>query len=239
MAERVFTNGLILFEGQDLTGQSNQIAVDFSAEPLDRTALNDTTRRRVGGLKIAAISASGFFGAAEPDATLFANVGTDDQIITVAPTTVEGDPSFFMRSIVSELTPLGGEVGSLADFSLAAAANIGDLIRGFIGQNGTQTVTGNATGQQLGAIAATQRLFVATHITAVAGAAPSLQVIIQSDDNAGFTTPTDRITFAAASAIGSQFASLPGLIADDFWRVRFVISGTAPSFTFIISFGIQ
>ena len=239
MAEQVLTNGLILFEGLDLTTQVNQVTVDLSAEPLDRTDFADTTRNRVGGLKTAAISAAGFFGAAEPDATLFADLGGGDKLITVAATPTEGDIAFFLRSLLAEYSPIEGNVGDLAGFRLAAAANIGDLIRGTIGHNNTQIATGNATGYQLGAIAAGQSIFVGTHITAVSGGSPTLQVIIQSDDNAGFTTATDRITFSAANAIGSQFASLAGAITDDYWRVRYVISGSSPSFTFVTSFGIQ
>ena len=239
MAEQVLTNGLILFEGLDLKTQVNQVIVDLSAEPLDRTDFGDTTRKRVGGLKTAVISAAGFFGAAEPDSTLFSDLGGGDKLITVADTPTEGDISYFLRSLLDEYGPLQGSIGDLVGFSLAAGANIGDLIRGTIAHNNTQTATGNATGRQLGAISAVQSIFVGTHITAVSGGSPSLQVIIQSDDNSGFTTATDRITFSAASAIGSQFASLAGAITDDWWRVRYVISGSTPSFTFVTSFGIQ
>ena len=239
MAEQVLTNAKILYEGLDLTTQLNQVAIEYSAEALDRTAFSHSTRQRVGGLKIAAISAAGFFDAAEPDATLFADVGGDDKIITIAAGPTAADIAFFMRSMVSEYAPIEGEVGDLAGFRLAGAANIGDLIRGAIGHNDTQTATGNAAGQQLGAVSAAQSIYAATHITAVSGTSPSLQVIIQSDDNAGFSSPTDRITFSAANAIGSQFGSLAGAITDDYWRVRYVISGTSPSFTFVTSFGIQ
>lgn len=239
MAEQVLTNGLILFEGLNLTTQVNQAAIEYSAEPLDRTDLGDTTRKRVGGLKIAAVSAAGFYDAAEPDATLAADLGGSDKLITLAPSPTEGGSSFYVRSLLSEYSPLEGAAGDLLGFKLAAAANMGDLIRGTLGHNDTQIETGNATGYQLGAISAAQSIYVGTHITAVDGTTPSLQVIIQSDDNAGFTTATDRITFSAANAIGSQFASLAGAITDDYWRVRFVISGTDPSFTFVTSLGIQ
>ena len=235
MAEHVLSNGLIMFEGIDLTTQLNQVSIDLSAEALDRTDFSDTTRKRVGGLKTAAISAAGFFGAAEPDASLFADLGGADKLITVAATTVEGDIAYFLRSLVSEYAPLDGNIGDLAGFSLVAGANLGDLIRGTIGHNNTQTATGNATGRQLGAIAAGQSIYVGTHITAFNGT--SVQIIIQSDDNSGFTSATDRITFSAATAIGSQFASLAGAVTDDWWRVRYVVIGT--SFTFTTTFGIQ
>ena len=210
-----------------------------SSDLLDRTDLSDTTRKRVGGLKIAAISAAGFFDAIEPDATLFADIGNSDSLITVAPATAAGSRAFFMRSTVSDYQPFGGAVGELAGFQLSAGANIGDLIRGTLGNNAARTSTGNATGYQLGAIAAAQSIFVGTHIIAVSGGSPALQIIIQSDDNAGFSSATDRITFSSANAIGSQFASLAGAITDDYWRVRYVVSGTSPSFTFATSFGIQ
>lgn len=239
MAEHVLTNALIHYEGLDLTTQLNQVAVEYSVEALDRTAFSDDTRTRVAGLKMAAISASGFYDAAEPDASLFGDVGGGDKLISVAPTTSVGDVGYFMRSLLSEYTPIEGSIGDLAGFRLAAAANIGDLIRGRIGHNGAETATGNETGVQLGAISATQLIYAGTHITAVSGTTPTLQIIVQSDDNSGFTSATDRITFSSANAIGSQFASLSGAITDDWWRIRFVIGGTSPSFTFVTFFGIQ
>lgn len=235
MAEHVLTNALIHYEGLDLTTQLNQAAVEYSVDLLDRTAFSDDTRTRVGGLKIAAISASGFFDAAEPDATLFGDVGGGDKLISVAPTPNVGDVGYFMRSLLSEHSPIEGSIGELAGFRIAAAANIGDLIRGQIGHNGAETATGNETGVQLGAIASGESIYVGNHVTAVDGT--SVQVIVQSDDNSSFTSATDRITFTAATAIGSQFASLTGPITDDWWRIRFVISGT--SFTFATFFGIQ
>lgn len=239
MAEQVLTNGLIMFEGIDLASQVNEIAVELSAEPLDRTDFSDTTRNRVGGLKVAAISAAGYFGAAEPDSTLFNDIGGGDKVVTVAASPTEGDVSFFLRSHLAEYSPINGAVGELAGFTLTAGANIGDLVRGTIGHNDTETSTGNATGYQLGAISAAQSIYVATHITAVDGTTPTLEVVIQSDDNAGFSSATDRITFSSANAIGSQYASLAGAITDDYWRVRYVIGGSGPSFTFVTSIGIQ
>lgn len=239
MAEQVFTAGLLLFEGLDLTTQSNQVSVELSVEPQDRTDLADTTRNRVAGLKVAAISAAGFYDAAEPDASLFADVADDDSVITAAAGTSLDDRAFFMRSMLHEYNPLNGSVGEVGGFTIACAANVGDLIRGEIRHNGAETATGNETGRQMGAISATQSIYAATHITAVSGTTPTLQVIIQSDDNASFTSATDQITFASANAIGSQYASLAGAVTDDYWRVRFVIGGTSPSFTFVTSLGIQ
>ena len=63
---------------------------------------------------------------------------------------------------------------------------------------------------------------------------------VQSDDAVGFPSPTTRLTFAAATAIGAQQLTLDGPIpTDTFWRINWTIAGTTPSVTALITLGIQ
>ena len=79
----------------------------------------------------------------------------------------------------------------------------------------------------------------ALHVLSVAGTStPTLTVIVQSDDNAGFTTPTTRISFTAATAVGAQWGSVAGALTDDYWRISYTISGTNPVFAFAVSAGV-
>ena len=240
MAEHVLTGGLLLFHGVDLSNFASQVALDLSAEAKDSTCLGHTTRRRKGGLKDTALSAAGFFEAAEPDATLFAAAGASDKIITVSHSQTIGNIAYFLKALLGEYEPFGGSVGDLAGFRLNAGCSDGDLIRATLMEFDTETASANGTGRQLGAVSASQSVYAALHILTVSGTSPTLDLKIQSDDNASFTSATDRITFSQATAVGAQFGSLAGAITDDYWRAVWTIGGTDdPTFRFAVSVGIQ
>lgn len=235
MAERVFTDGLLFFAGLNLTAQIRETALVLSSEVLDTTALDDTARNRLGGLKDVALSAAGYFDAAEPDASLFSAVGVSDSLITTCPTTTLGDTSFFFRAVLGDYSPIQGAVGEVLGFELNAAAYLGDLIRGTLMENGEETGTGNGTGRNLGAVASGQSVFAGVHITAITG---DWDIILESDADNTFATPTTRVTFAGQTAIGDLFDSVAGAITDTWWRLRFV-ENTAGSITLAASVGIQ
>ena len=110
----------------------------------------------------------------------------------------------------------------------------GGLTRGIIEFNSSATSSSTTTGSQLGAVSAAQRIVANLHVTTAVGSA--LDVIVQSDDNSGFTSPTNRITFSQATGITSQHLSLAGAVTDDYWRLSYTIAGG--SFTFAVALGI-
>lgn len=235
MAEHVLSNGLLFCGPANLTAQINEMALVVSSEVQDTTALDDTARSRIGGLKDVALSAAGYFAAAEPDLTLYTSLGVADSLITVTPGVNLGDRSFFFRAVVGEYSPIAGAVGAVAGFSLNASAYADALIRGTLMENGSFVVTGNGTGRQLGAVLSTQRIYAGIHITAISG---DWTIILESDDNSGFTTATTRATFANQTAVGDLFTSVAGAITDDWWRFRFT-ENSAGTITLAASLGIQ
>jgi hypothetical protein len=63
---------------------------------------------------------------------------------------------------------------------------------------------------------------------------------VESDDNAGFTSATTRLTLTAMTARGGQWASLVGPVATDtYWRAAWTVSGTSPSLVTRVCIGIQ
>lgn len=237
MAEQVLSGGLILFDGLDLSNSLNQVTLDYSAEAKDSTCIGHTTRRRKGGLKDVALGAAGYFEAAEPDASLFAAAGASDKVITLCGTQAIGDIAYFFKALLGEYQPFGGDVGDLAGFNLSAGCSGDKLVRGTLMELNTLAASANGTGRQLGAVAATQRIYAALHVLSASGG-DTLDVKIQSDDNAGFVSATDRITFAQAAGVGAQFSSLAGAITDDYWRAVITIAGADPSFRFALALGI-
>jgi hypothetical protein len=82
---------------------------------------------------------------------------------------------------------------------------------------------------------ASQRLYAALNVTAAAGT--NLVVKIQSDDNSGFISATDRITFSTVSATGWQFSSVAGdLSTETYWRAVATIASV--TFTFAVAIGV-
>ena len=82
-------------------------------------------------------------------------------------------------------------------------------------------------------------MFLALHVVAISGA-PTFSVVLESDDNSGFTSPTTQLTSASYSAAtGSEWQSVAGAITDTYWRVKWTVTGgTSPSVSMLAVAGI-
>ena len=154
----------------------------------------------------------------------------------------DGSVAYTMNGIALSYSPFGGEVGQLAMASVKGRSASSPVVRGkVLHPLGTaRSASGTGTGRQLGAVVAGKSVYAALHVASATGTTPSLTVKVQSDDNGSFTTPTDRITFTAETDATShyQWGSAAGAITDDYWRASWTISGTGPSFTFLLAVGI-
>lgn len=234
------------FDGFKISNSLNSMSVDHTADAPDVTTFGSTGNREfVGGLKSVGFSMQGFYNGIETlDAALHSAIGTVDIPLTFFPenTSAIGDLAYLMQVLQAQYTINGG-IGDPFGFSLSGNNNdSAGLIRGNIMLNDAAiTATGNQTGVQVGAVTATQSVYASLHVYDVSGTStPTLGIKIQSDDNAGFTTPTDRITFTDITAVGSEWMQIAGAITDDYWRVVVeTVSGTTPSFGAIVSLGIK
>ncbi len=237
MAKNVLTNALIALGGYNLRSQANQVGINYEADALDASTFAFDTHVHEGGLKVAAMSAAGLWEAEYPDRELFEKIG-NGVLMTVAPGITAGDIAYFHNALAIQYNP-NAQIGQMFGFTLATAAQ-DRLLRGTLMEYRTGVAANaNGTGRQLGAVAAGQSIHCGLHVTAAPGTTPSLTVIVESDDNAGFTTPTTRITMNAATGVTSQLASLAGAITDDYWRLRWTVSGSGLGFNFIGSLAIQ
>lgn len=238
MATEVLKNQKVFFGGYDLTGITNAVSLTSEAEAVDATVLGNDTRINKGGLKTVAASVQGFFDADPYDSALYTNVGANDKPLSILTSGTEGSPAYMFKCMIGSYTP-SGSIGDMFGFSLEAAA-AGSLTRGTLMENNTGiSANGDGTGQQLGAIASGQKMYAALHIFNVTGTSPTLDVTVESDDNAGFTSAATRITFTQANALGAQYTTLDGPITDDYWRVSWDVGGTTPSFDFAVVLGIM
>lgn len=242
-------NMSILVGGFEAAANSKSLAVDAQCNVLDSTPLSTTDlfqtvqagqkswSFQLDGMQDFAVNAvdtiiglSGYFATPQPF------TGCPDGI-------VDGSIGYFGYPLLSGYTPMGERTTELGTFQLKGKGAANPLVRGMI-IHPTATAriaSGTGTQQSIGALSATQKMWAALHVVTASGSTPSLTVKVQSATTAdsGFASPTDRITFTAASDITNpQVSSVTGAITDTRWRVAWTISGSSPSFNFAVCAGI-
>lgn len=238
MAEFVLTDALPLLGGLNFQGVGNQLSAVHSADMLDKTTWGDSSRRRLAGLEDLEVTMQGYWD--EPvDDELFAAIAAAAQPFTLAPTNTALEKAIVAAGLHASYAP-GAQIGDIFAFGVSVQGDsvvaYGELAHG----PATETVTGVSTGSQLGTLSATQRMYANLHVTAASGSSPTLALLIESDDNAGFTSGIARSpAFAVATAVGGQHISIAGPITDDYWRASWTIGGGTPSFTFAVALAIK
>lgn len=244
MAQKL-TDAVIWIGQYDVSGDHNMVRLPESVEPLKATTFGSgvTTHKNIAGLKTAGCEGSGVlsYGADSIEDVLrskFAVAEVPNSFM--AEGGQAGELAWFFKSLLTEYTPVGGDVGALHAFTFKAAASKSPLVRGQVMAAKTARTSSSNSGTpvQVGAVTAAQRVYAALHVFAVSGTNPTLDVTVKSDDGVGFASPTTRITFAQLAAAGAEFKSAAGAITDDFWRIDWTIGGTDPSFTFAVVLGI-
>lgn len=231
MATSVLKNALVLAHAVNVTGETNNVGVDYGAETEDNTAFDGTTRSNKGGLKTAGVSAEGFFDP-DNDADLFTRVGMNGVYLTVANGNANGDRSFSLQTTVGSYQPVGGSVGELASYSLNASAR-GDLERGqVLFHSDSETADGTST--PLNAGSAATSLVAYLHVWTADGSSPTLDVTIESDSADDFTgNETTRLTFDQATGRTAQ-RKTGTATSDTWWRVNYTIGGANADFAFAV-----
>lgn len=153
---------------------------------------------------------------------------------------VEGDWSVLFNA-VSGMPQVVARKGDLIRWSCDFEMD-GPLVVGRVLARGQKTASGNSTGWQMGAVSDGQGIHGLFQVPKGLAVAGTIDMIIESDDNSGFTSPVTRMTFAqvAAPAAGSfQWLStyVAGGITDDFWRAKWT-SASIPDHTVSCAFGI-
>lgn len=247
MAIFVLDNARLFAGGCDFTSRSNklELAVDF--EEKDSTTFGSAGWKEVlGGLAASALGAEGFWEAgdlAKVDNQIWAALGSVAGY-TACPDTADVGQLCYLSQALEAQYKLGDQVGEIAPWT-ATFAGAWPLVRGFVAHPpGTaRTATGSGTAIQLGAVSASQYIYATLHVLSISGSGtPTITVKIQSDNAEGFPSATDRITFTDvtdATGVSGQISRTAGAITDDWWRPQWTISGTSPSFLFVVGFGVK
>jgi hypothetical protein len=251
MAVEKFYDAGVFYNGWNLTGQSNQVVLTRTAAMLDATVFGNTTRINAAGLDEINVNVNGLWCvdatalAGGPDPGLYGRIGAAGAALTLYPKNVDLGIAYMFPAVEGTFN-IFGDFGTLAPFAATYAfAHYNGVpkmqARGYIGLQATArtATTGNGTGKQyVGGITSLQYLVFCVHV--IATDSTSLTFVLQSDDNAGFTTPTTRITsgvLAGGSGGQTYYSHLQGPLTDDYYRVTWTrVGGT--TFTALATFGV-
>ena len=218
--------------------RTSRMAVGKSMIP---TTFGSNSRTFIPGIKEVSYSFQGFFdadGTEGVDDVYNAGFGSTAAEVTtiVLPDGTTDSATYSFQAIHSSYSPWGGAIGDMAAFQIDGSG-VGDSFKGKLLEAGqtARSSSSNSSGEQLVGITANETARATLHVIATTGS-PTLDVTIQSDTS-GFSTPTDRITFTQATAIGAQFMTSSAVHSDDYWRTEWTFGGTG-DITFAVTFGI-
>lgn len=242
MGKFILLNCRLFTGGADLSGASNkmQLASELEVRPATNF-LSGGWVENMGGLASAEIEGEGQWEAGDTskvDDAVWQQLGGIGPWTICPASAAVGGLAYFTSAMTGEYK-LGDQVGEVAPWN-AKAGSSWPLTRGLIAHDpGTpRTATATGTAAQLGAVPAGKSLYAALHVLSASGTTPSLTVAIDSDNAVGFPSPVTPLTFNAATGRGGQIARVAGPLTDDWFRPKWTISGTAPSFLFVVAFGI-
>lgn len=241
---RVYRDVKIYSGGYDLSGDTNQLKLSYAYDKVEVKHFGQECRYNAKGLARLAFDLVGNAYSNDDPAgsedVLYARQGLADVPMTFCPLTgAPGEVGYFAKTMQADLE-VGGAVGEMYAFTVAGEGENVPLVRGTMLATGAKTSTGNGTAYELGEITAGRKLYACLHVLAVAGTDPTLDLIIQSDDAEAFSSPLTRASFAQANAIGAQYLTpVAGPITDTWWRAKWTLGGTEPSFTIALCMGIQ
>lgn len=242
MSKITLKNCQIYLGGYNLTGDSNNASIDAGKDEVENTTFGSSTHTfQADGLRTTGAAAEGYANYGESEA------GINSMLASVIPASfipqgnTEGNIAYFFDSNTGSFSPIGGSVGDLAPYTLdLTSAN--RLVRGnLLASVSNATTSGTTTEQDLGTVSATQSVYAALHVFNLAGTAPTLDVVIQSDAT-GFASPADQITFSQITgdgSVGYEYATTAGAITDDHWRVSYTLGGSVTDCDFAVVIGIQ
>lgn len=134
MAKLVTNNYTITVNGTDFSDHLAAIEFNITVDEQETTAFGSGFRSRIGSLKDASVTLSWHqdYGSSSVDATLFPLLGSYATVVAkpTSGTVTATNPSYTGVFLVSEYTPVSGNVGDLATFDTTWNIASGSVARG-------------------------------------------------------------------------------------------------------------
>lgn len=129
----VFKDASVVINSVDLSDHVREVAINYSAEIIDKTAMGDNSKSKIAGLKdwSVTITFNQDFDAGSVDATLFPLVGAAAFPVVIKPSsaaTSATNPAYTGNGLLESYPPLGGQVGALLTTQVTIQGD-GDLTR--------------------------------------------------------------------------------------------------------------
>ena len=123
MSTFMLSNASVTINSVDLSSYVTSITLSQSADNLEDTAMGDTSRSYIGGLKSGTVDIefNADFAASKTEATIFPLVGTSTAVVIkpVAASVSATNPSYTFNAICTEWDTLNGSVGEIATHSIS------------------------------------------------------------------------------------------------------------------------
>lgn len=242
MSTFVLTDATTWVAGHDFTTDLNQISLSADVDEQENTTFGGGGfRSRVGGLRNVEAELNGYWQSATSaavDPQAFSTLGTIDEPVTMSPTGAVGGPAYMFQAGKFSYE-LGGDIGEVMPFTLSMMGTNGiGAVRGQIaaarGGVSAPGVLGSAV--DLGAGAAGRWLYAILHVFS---AATTLTVQVQSDDSAGFASPTTRGTIGPITAAGGTWMTRVDASAITDTHYRFNASAVTGAFSVAGAIALQ
>lgn len=240
MTIQTLINCYSFVHGYDFSTDINQLKLDVGVNQLNSTVFGPSGYTSViGGLKTWSYNLGGFWqsatsGAVDPEA--FPDLGTADRVYTSGADQTAGTAAFLGRGGKFDYS-IGGAIGEIMPFSLNCYnTDRYGVVRGQLGAaKGNVSATGAlGSGLLLGAVATGQYLYASFHVFT---AGTTITVTVQSDDNAGFSSPTTVGTIGPLTTTGGTWMTrVAGPLTDTYYR--FTVTAITGTFNVAGAIGI-
>ncbi|OQC40761.1 MAG: hypothetical protein BWX64_01326 [Acidobacteria bacterium ADurb.Bin051] len=242
MAKQVLKRLGLYYGPLALASQVNQASLEVSGPEVDVSTFDTAGyAEAICGLLKASVKFDGFFEAV-PDEEAFSQLAKSEWPATLVKpagaSVAVGDVAYFV--LASNFSHVfGGQVGGVARLSLSLTG-AGALLRGAVADVQTAaTATGDGAGHELGAVAADERLYYAVHVVGADGSSPTLDLVVESDADDAWLSPTSRVTPGQFTGTGSAYGSIAGPITDTWFRVARTVGGAGASFHYAVALAIR
>lgn len=126
MATHVLTDAALTINSVDLSDWCKRAELNYEADAVDETAMGDTTKTHIGGLKGWDLSCDLMqdYAASAPDVSLFSLIGTVVAIKLKATSASNSstNPEYQGNALITGYAPVGGSVGELHMTRLTAVS---------------------------------------------------------------------------------------------------------------------
>lgn len=228
----------LFFNTEHISGTVSGFTTQAERNLSGVTSILDTGNRFIPGLNEGALQIEGTFDST-PGVTITTHevlrdsIGVDNAALTTAcPSGLTiGFPAFVGRGDASSYE-VESAVADAVKYTFQSTGDNGVDWGVILHAHNAVTATGQDASSD-GLAATTGGGVALLHVTAASGTTPSATIKVQhSTDN---STWVDLITFTAATVKTSEYKTVSGTV-NRYLRAQYTISGTGPSFTFLLSF---